>query len=151
MGGDLAGRASQHLSLELDMADDAVRLDHQIITITVAVGAQQFEGLVTQQQFGSDGTAQMIFQHLLDERRVAGKLCPGGGVTDRGRRQQSCSSLWGAALMPWPHSSFLCPLGATARSRMLVTCYAQAHAPLPLPAGHARMPPGPGKSVTEHA
>jgi hypothetical protein len=28
------------------------------------------------------------------------------------------------------------------RSRMLVTCYAQAHAPLPLPAGHTRMPPG---------
>lgn len=32
---------------------------------------------------------------------------------------------------------------------MFETCYAQAHAPLPLPAGHARMPPGPGKSVTE--
>jgi len=27
--------------------------------------------------------------------------------------------------------------------------YTQAHAPLPLPAGHARMPPGPSETVTE--
>ena len=27
--------------------------------------------------------------------------------------------------------------------------YTQAHAPLPLPAGHARMPPGPSRTVTE--
>jgi hypothetical protein len=54
-----------------------------------------------------------------------------------------------------------CPAGSVRRAYVLLErrpeagCWKpvlrQAHAPLPLPAGHARMPPGPDKVVTEYA
>jgi hypothetical protein len=54
-----------------------------------------------------------------------------------------------SSLLPWLiRRTYV--LSGDGQSRMLETCYSQAHAPLPLPAGHARMPPGPSETVTEH-
>jgi hypothetical protein len=142
--------AARNLGFELDVAGDAIGFDDDVISGQVAIAAQQFVGMSTQQEFGCDCAAEMIFEGRLYERRLARQLAFRCGVTDGRCTQRSRSLVQERCLWRWPRASLLCPLGATARKPDVGNLInEQAHAPLPLPAGHARMPPGPGKSVTE--